>query len=274
MRAVSRLRPRHKIWMAVLTCLVLGSILVPLLSPHAAVQMHAGDELLGPTARYALGTDEFGRDLLTRLFVGVRVSLVVSVFGVLAGMAVGTALGLLAGYLGGPIDNVIMRGVDTLFAFPTILLGIVTATVLSPGLTSIVIAVFLINVPVYCRLARGSVMVERTKEYVESVRGLGASSVRIVSRHILPNVLPVLVIQSALAMAHAMIIEAGLSFLGIGIQPPDPSLGSLLNAARSYVYDAPSYSVFPGMVLTLLVLSLNFIADGIRAVIDPSVTER
>ena len=270
----TRLKTRDRFWISLLVILVAIGLGAALLAPASPTQMHRGQELAPPSAQHLLGTDQFGRDLLSRLLYGMRLSIVTSAVGVCLGATLGTALGFGAGYWGGRLESLVMRVADTMFAFPTILVGIVTAAVLSPGLGSIMIALILINVPVYARLARSGVLQERNKEYVESSRALGASDVRIMIRHILPNTLPVLVVQGALAMAHAMIIEAGLSFLGVGVQPPAPSLGSLLGGAREFIYRAPWYSIFPGIALSLLVLSMNFTADVARTLLDRSDAER
>lgn len=246
-------------WFSVL---ILAAIMfAPVIAPHPYTTMYDGKALNRPSQEFLLGTDQFGRDILSRLLVGMRISVITSAAGVLLGALAGTSIGFLAGYKGGLLDTVVMRVVDTMFAFPTILLGIVTAAIMSPGLDSLIVAIIVMNIPVYARLGRSGVLAERGKEYVESSKALGASEVRTLFRHILPNTLPLLIVQGALALAHAMLMEAGLSFLGLGVQPPTPSLGSLLGSAREYIYRAPWYSIFPGVALSLLVLGMNRIAD-------------
>lgn len=260
----SRWRSQRFLWLGLPILAILAILMAPLAAPHSHKTMYDGQILSAPSHEFLFGTDQFGRDIFSRLLVGMRLSVITSTVGVLLGAIAGTGLGLLAGYRGGPLDAIIMRVIDTLFAFPTILLGIITASIMSPGLQSIIVAIILMNIPVYARLGRGGVLLERAKEYVESSRALGASDTRIMLRHILPNTLPILIVQGALAIAHAMLMEAGLSFLGLGVQPPTPSLGSLLGSARNFMYQAPWYSVFPGIALSLLVLGMNFMADFSR----------
>ncbi len=248
-------------------CLV--AILAPILAPYSPYQQYAGHELAPPLGQYFLGTDELGRDLLSRLIYGTRISLAVGIVSVVLGGGVGVVTGVLAGYWGGWIEVAIMRLWDALLAFPAILLGIAVAAVLGPGVVNAAIAVGIINIPEFSRISRASILSEKEKDYVLAARSIGLSDTRIVFRHMLPNILAPLLIQATLAMAFAVLLEAGLSFLGLGAQPPEPSWGSMLNASRTYLREAPWYGIFPGIALSLLLLGLNFLADAVSDALDP-----
>lgn len=249
--------------------LVLVALLAPWLAPRSPYDQYARQELVGPSPAFPLGTDELGRDLLSRLIHGARISLLVGLVAVAVGAGVGVTSGLIAGYWGGWIENVIMRVWDALLAFPSILLGIAIATVLGPGVLNAALAVGIINMPQFARICRASMLTEKQKDYVLAARAAGFSDVRIVFRHVLPNVLAPLIIQATLAMAFAVLLEAGLSFLGLGAQPPEPSWGSMLNTSRAYLREAPWYGIFPGLALSGLLLGLNFLADAVRDALDP-----
>jgi peptide/nickel transport system permease protein len=223
-----------------------------------------------PSARAVLGTDRFGRDVLSRVIYGARISLYVAVTSIAASMAVGGALGLAAGYVGGTTDNAINRVLDVFFSIPGLLLAVGIAALRGPGINSAVLAIAIVYTPIFARVMRGPVLAERAKEYVEAVRALGATRVAVALKHILPNVLSPFVVQGTVALSQAILIEASLSYLGLSAQPPTPSWGNMLNEGRTYLETAPWISVFPGLAIMLTVLAFNLLGDGLRDVLDPS----
>jgi len=252
-----------------LTILVVAAVGADVLAPFDPLEQHARDQLLPPGRVYLLGTDDLGRDLLSRVIHGSRISLAVGLLSVTLGGVLGVATGLVSGYWGGTVDAVIMRVWDTLLAFPTILLGVVLAAIMGPGVVTAAVAVGINNMPTFSRLTRAGVLSEKEKEYVLAAKAAGLSDWRIAFRHILPNCVPPLLVQLALAMAFAALLEAALSFLGLGAQPPAPSWGSMLSKAQGYLRLSPWFGIFPGLALALLLISLNFLADGLRDVLDP-----
>jgi peptide/nickel transport system permease protein len=257
-------------------CLVFGILVVagaaPILAPYSPIQQFPGNELAPPSARFLLGTDSIARDILSRMMFGSRVSLLVGVVAVALGAGVGGVTGLLAGYVQGRFDAVVMRLWDAVFAVPAILLGIAFAAAFRPsgGLAAVTLGIA--SMPTFARLARAGVLAESRKDYVRAARALGASQMRLLGRHILPNILGPIFVQLALVMAAAVVLEAGLSFLGLGVQPPEPSWGGMLAESRQYLRQAPWYGLFPGLSLTFLVLGLNFLADGLRDALDPRLS--
>jgi peptide/nickel transport system permease protein len=227
--------------------------------------------LEGPSAAHWFGLDELGRDILARLLAGARISLLVGAVVVGISAAVGTLLGSIAGYYGGVVDDVVSRVSDILMAFPGLLLAIAVVAVLGPSLTNVVAALTLIGWVGYARLVRGQVLRVRELEYVQAARALGAATPRILARHIVPAALPALIVQATLGMGGAILAEASLSFLGLGVQPPTPSWGTMLNYGRSHLLDAPHLTIFPGLAIAVLVLGFNFLGDGLRDALDPTV---
>jgi peptide/nickel transport system permease protein len=252
-----------------LSVLVVAGLGANYLAPFDPLELHARDRLLAPGATYLLGTDDLGRDLLSRIIYGARISLSVGLVSVAIGGVVGVFTGLVAGYWGRWLDPVIMRVWDTLLAFPTILLGVVLAAIMGPGVVTAAVAVGINNIPTFSRLTRAGVLSEKERDYVLAAKTLGASDWRIAFRHILPNCVPPLLVQLALAMAFAALLEASLSFLGLGAQPPEPSWGSMLSKAQGFLRISPWFGVFPGLALAILLISLNFLADGLRDALDP-----
>ncbi|MBI3976589.1 MAG: ABC transporter permease [Chloroflexi bacterium] len=261
--------PSGKIGVVVLAIFVVVAAIAPAVAPYDPVIQHAGDELLAPNARYVLGTDEFGRDLLSRIIHGARLSLSVGIISVIIGFAFGATSGLVSGYVGGWLDALINRLWDCLLAFPVILLGIAVVLVTGPGAVNAAIAVGISNIPIFARLARACTLSEKERDYVTAARTLGARDGRIIFGHILPNTLSPLVVQAAVAMAFAVLLEASLSFLGLGAQPPEPSWGSMLSHSRQFLRVAWWYGIFPGAALTLLLVGLNFFSDAARDAFDP-----
>jgi len=245
------------------------AIVAPFISPYDPVIQYAGDELLSPRMKYLLGTDEFGRDILSRIIYGARISLSVGLISVAIGFVFGATSGLISGYLGGWVDAVINRLWDCLLAFPVILLGIAVVLVTGPGAVNAAIAVGISNIPIFARLARAVALTEKERDYTHAARALGGRETRIVFRHLLPNALSPLVVQSAVAMAFAVLLEASLSFLGLGAQPPEPSWGSMLSYSRQFLRVAWWYGVFPGAALTFMLIGLNYFSDAVRDAFDP-----
>lgn len=252
-----------------LLCLILAAVLAPVISPYDPIRQHPGAELQGPSAQYWLGTDQLGRDLLSRIIWGTRGSLLVGVLTVIIGGAIGISTGVLTGYAGGLIEIVLMRFYDALMAFPPILLGVAVVTVLGPGLMSVAYALALASLPLFARLARSTVLSEREKDYVLAARCIGVGDARIMFGHVLPNAVAPLIVQLSLLMGVAVLAESGLSFLGLGTQPPDPSWGAMLNDSRAYLRQDVWYGVWPGVALALLLLGLNYISDALRDAFDP-----
>jgi peptide/nickel transport system permease protein len=243
--------------------------LAPVLSPYDPLATDWSALRQPPSAAHWMGTDDLGRDVLSRVIWGSRASLLVGVLSVVIAMAAGVPLGLISGYAGGIVDGVLMRITDGLLAIPSLILAIALAAFLGASLVNAMIAIGIAATPIFIRLTRGQVLVVRSEQYVDAVRTMGFSGVRIIGRHILPNILPVLLVQATLSMADAIIAEAGLSFLGLGQQPPDPSWGAALDAARGFIVESPWMSIWPGVSICISVFGLNLLGDGLRDALDP-----
>ena len=235
---------------------------------------HLAERLASPSWTHPFGLDELGRDVLARVLVGARISFVIGFTVVTVSAVVGTLLGAVAGYLGGWTDEVISRVIDVLLAFPGLLLAIALVAVLGPSLANVLIALTVIGWVGYARLVRAQVLRAREFEYVQAARALGAETWRILWHHIIPTAAPALLVQATLGMAGAVIGEASLSFLGLGVQPPTPSWGTMLNGGRAHILDAPHLTLFPGLAIAVLVLGFNFLGDGLRDRIDHRRTTR
>lgn len=256
----------------VLVVVIVGSaILAPWLIPFDPASQELALRLEGPSGNHWFGLDELGRDILSRVLLGARVSLLVGLVVVSVSATVGMAMGAVAGYYGGRIDQVISRTMDILLAFPGLLLAIALVAVLGPSLLNVVLALTVIGWVGYARLVRGQVLRAREFEYVVASRALGASTWRTLTRHVLPTALPAVSVQATLGMAGAILSEAALSFLGLGVQPPTPSWGSMINGGRAHLLDAPHLTVVPGVFLALVVLGFNFVGDGLRDRLDPKM---
>lgn len=255
---------------ATLAVLAILAVAAPWVAPHDPLAQSRGDRFLPPSLAHPFGTDEFGRDILSRVIHGARISLLTGAVAVLIGGAVGVPLGLLGGFAGGWTDAVIMRVLDFLLAVPAILLAMVIIAVLGPGSFNAMLAVGIVSVPSFARLTRASTLALREREFVVATRALGVGPAYLMFRTILLNALTPIVVQVAVTAAVAMLLEAALSFLGLGTQPPAPSWGSMLNTGRSFLYQAPWYGLFPGAVITVSVLALNALADTLQAVVDRS----
>lgn len=262
-------RPAGLAAVAMLGLIIVLTAAAPIVAPHNPAQQHPGDELLRPFSRYLLGTDFLGRDMLSRVLYGGRISLLVAAAAGFAGTLVGGGTGLLVGYFGRAFDAVVMRVWDVVFAVPPILIGIAVTALLGPSAVNAAIAASVATMPIVARVVRSTVLAEMGKEYVEAARSSGARHGRIMVAHLLPNVLGPLFVMLALSMSSAIQLEAALSFLGIGVQPPQASWGTLLAESRQYISDAPWYAVPAGLCLTVVVLSFNFLADALRDAFDP-----
>jgi peptide/nickel transport system permease protein len=243
---------------------VLAAVIGPWLVPFDPSAQELALRLEGPGRLHWLGLDELGRDILARLMSGARVSLFVGVIVVSVSASIGALMGSLAGYYGGIVDDVISRVIDILLAFPGLLLAIALVAVLGPSLTNVALALSLIGWVGYARVVRAQVLQAREFEYVAAARAIGAATPRILIRHVLPAALPALTVQATLGMGGAILSEAALSFLGLGVQPPTPSWGAMLNYGRAHVLDAPHLTVFPGLAIALVVLGLNLLGDSLR----------
>lgn len=254
---------------AVVAGFILLALFARWLAPYDPLAQDLAARLQPPGPEHWLGTDDLGRDVLSRLISGAAISLQVGMLSVVLAFAAGSALGLAAGYFGGWVDEVLMRAIDIVMAFPTILLAILVVAVLGPSLTNAMIAVAIVNVPAYARLVRGSALTVMRQEYVESARAIGARHLRIALLHVFPNCLTPLVVQATLGVASAILETAGLSFLGLGAQPPLPEWGAMLNGARAFIRSAPWAVTFPGLAIVAVVLGFNLLGDGLRDLLDP-----
>ena len=271
MKALARLAERRGalLGLVLVAIFVSMALLAPWISPYDPVATSWSAVRKAPSAAHWFGTDEIGRDVLSRVVWGARASLLAGLVSVSISLAIGVPIGMLAGYAGGWIDMLIARIVDAMLACPFLILAIALAAFLGPSLTNAMIAIGIAATPVFVRLTRGQVMAVKVEDYVMAARAVGNSDVRIVLRHIFPNIVAPLIVQGTLAIAAAIIAEASLSFLGLGQQPPAPSWGSMLNTAKNYVENAPWMALWPGASIFLLVLSFNLLGDGLRDALDP-----
>jgi peptide/nickel transport system permease protein len=253
---------------SILVLLVLVAVASPLITPYDPLAMLPQQAFEAPSWSHVFGTDEFGRDILSRVLYGTRISVGTAAVVVVVAVAIGAPLGLMAGYFGGAVDTIIMRLVDTILAFPAILLAMGLIAVLGQGATNGMIAVIIVSIPAFARLVRASTLQQKGLEYVEASRVIGARHARIMLRAILPNCLAPLLVQVAINATWAVLLEASLSFLGLGVEPPTPSWGQMLNVSRNYLYRAPWYGLFPGAFLTILVLSLNTFSDWLQKIMS------
>lgn len=245
------------------------ALLAPGVAPYDPLATNWNAIRKAPSAAHWFGTDEIGRDVLSRVVWGTRASLLAGVVSVSISLVLGVPIGLLAGYLGGWADALISRMTDAMLACPFLILAIALAAFLGPSLTNAMIAIGVSATPIFIRLTRAQVLNVKVEDYIEAARAVGNSPLRIMLRHVLPNIVPPLIVQATLAIAAAIIAEAALSFLGLGQQPPAPSWGSMLNTAKNYIDNAPWMAVWPGASIFLLVLSFNLLGDGLRDAFDP-----
>lgn len=253
----------------IISVIILMAVFAPVIAPHSPTQMFKEHRLESSSSSFLLGTDEFGRDLLSRIVYGARVSLFVGLTSVAISVFFGSLFGLIAGYYGRWIDSAIMRVMDILFAFPEILLALAIIAALGPGTWNTILAIGIVNIPVFTRLIRGAVLSLKNLEYVESAKSIGSSTKRILFIEIFPNVNAPLLVQSTLAISGAILTESALSFLGLGIQPPDPSWGGLISQARQYMELAPGMLVWPCLAMVITILAFNLFGDALRDLLDP-----
>jgi peptide/nickel transport system permease protein len=248
---------------------VVAALAAPWVVPYDPSSQQLSLRLERPSTTHPFGLDELGRDIFSRVLAGARISLLVGITVVGISSIAGIVLGAIAGYFGGWLDEAISRSIDVLLAFPGILLAIALVAVLGPSLRNVVMALSAIGWVAYARLVRGQVLRAREFEFVQAARALGAGTSRILFRHVVPTTLPAVMVQATLGMAGAILAEASLSFLGLGVQPPTPSWGTMLNGGRVHLLDAPHLTIFPGAAIAVLVLGFNFLGDGLRDVLDP-----
>lgn len=254
---------------AIVLIFVLLALFAPLLATHDPFQTSFMTVRKAPSEVFWLGSDELGRDIYSRMLYGARASLMAGVVSVVIALVTGVPFGLLAGYFGGWTDSVISRATEALLAIPFLIMAIALAAFLGPSLTNAMIAIGLSATPIFIRLTRGQVLSVKSEDYVQSAKALGSSHARIIISHVLPNVMPPLIVQATITVASAIIAEASLSFLGLGMQPPNPSWGSMLNTAKNFMSQAPWMSIFPGTAIFLAVLGFNLLGDGLRDALDP-----
>lgn len=261
-------RPVAVVSVLILVGVVILALFGSWLSPYGVNEVNIANRLQGPSAQHWFGTDELGRDILTRVIASASVSVRVSVIAVAIALTVGVALGLLSGFFGGWLDSIIMRGQDVLFAFPEILLALAIVAILGPGVTTATIAIGVVYIPVFARVTRASALSVRTETYVRASKSLGASPLRQMFAHVLPNISAPIIVQTSLSLAFAILSEASLSFLGLGVQPPEPSWGRMLFDSRAFFQEAWWLSVFPGLAVFVTVLACNLLGDVLRDVLD------
>lgn len=250
---------------------VVLSLWAPVIAPYEPTDMFSQNILNPPGSKFIFGTDEFGRDIFSRVIFGARVSLLVGIISVGIAATSGYILGLIAGYFEGNVDNVIMRLMDVLFAFPSILLALAIVSVLGPNLSNTMIAIGIVSTPVFTRTVRASVISVKSMEYITSAKAIGLKPINIIMKHISPNIMAPFMVQITLALSGAILTEASMSFLGLGIQPPNPSWGSMLNASRSYMELAPWTAIFPAVFIICTILSFNILGDSLRDILDPKL---
>ncbi len=251
--------------------IILLSLFADKIAPYDITEMFIKNKLTSPDGKFIFGTDNFGRDVFSRIIFGARVSLKVGIISVGIAASFGLLFGVIAGYFEGRVDSLIMRFMDILFAFPSILLALFIVSALGPSLSNTMIAIGIVNTPVFTRTVRASVISVKSMEYITSAKSIGLKSVNIILKHIVPNILAPFTVQITLALSGAILTEASLSFLGLGIQPPDPSWGSMLNESRKYMEIAPWLTIFPAIFIICTILSFNILGDSLRDVLDPKL---
>ena len=252
---------------------VFAALFAPWIAPYSPIELDVVQMLQGPSASHLLGTDEVGRDVLSRTIYAARISMQVALIAVTVGLVGGTLIGIVAAYFGGIVDLALMRLMELLFSFPAILLAVVLMASLGTSVLNAMIAIGIVFIPGFSRLARASAQAVLRQQYVEAARTVGMNDVRIIFREILPNIVAPLLVEAAVAFAYAVLLESALSFLGLGAQPPDPSWGNMLNTGRGFMAQAPWLSIVPGMAMFISVLGFNLLGDGLRDVFDPHMKE-
>lgn len=270
LKALSRNRMAI-VGLVILILLLIGGIFADVIAPYDYATQDLANAFQHPNAQHIFGTDEFGRDIFSRIVYGARMSLLVGFVSVGIAVVIGGGLGAIAGYYGNRVDNVIMRLMDILLAIPQTLLAIAIVAALGTGLTNLMIAVGISSVPTYARIVRASVLTIREEEYIEAARASGTSNRKIILKHILPNCVAPVIVQVTLGIAGAILTAAGMSFIGLGIHPPNPEWGNMLSAGRDYIRGYSYMTMFPGLAIVITVLSLNLLGDGLRDALDPKL---
>lgn len=261
--------PLNVIGVVGIAVIVVSGAFANVIAPYDAAELHLPQRLLAPNSTFLLGTDQFGRDLLSRILFGSRISLFVGVLATAIGTLAGVALGAIAGFRGGWLDELVMRAMDVVLAFPSIVLAIAIAAVLGPSIANVVVIIGFLQIPHFARVTRASVLAAKELEFVLAARTVGQRALLILLRHVLPHALGPLIVLASLTIPGAITTEAALSFLGLGVQPPTPSWGNILADGRQYILQAAWMTTFPGLAITLAVISFNFVGDGLRDALDP-----
>jgi len=266
--------PNLLVGLLILAIVVGAALFAGFLAPYNPIDQAFADQLRPPSWAHPFGTDEFGRDIFSRVLYGARIALTVGVISDGISLVTGVVLGIVAGYFGGAADSAVMRTVDVMLAFPYLLLAMIVVAILGPSLTNAMIAIGIVYTPQFARLVRGAVLAIREQEFVEAAAALGAASVRVLARHVLPNVLSPIIVMATLTVGFTIVETAGLSFLGLGAAPPTPEWGSMLATGRSYMLTAPWIATFPGLAILVTVVGFNLVGDGLRDLLDPRLRGR
>jgi peptide/nickel transport system permease protein len=259
------------IGLVVFLIVVVAAILAPVLAPFDPNDQNILEKLRAPTLEHWLGTDSFGRDTLSRLIYGARISLIIGVVSTLAAMVIGTAIGMLAGWHGGRLDTVTMQAMDVLLAFPSLILGLILVAMLGPSMVNIIIAIALTSIPPFARIARAPTIAVKEREFVDAGRALGYSDARILIVHILPNILPEILVMGSLWLANAIRTEASLAFVGLGVKPPTATWGGMIREGFENILDSYWLALVPGVAILIVIFALNLLGDGLRDAIDPKL---
>ena len=259
--------------LAILVLAILAAVFAPLIAPQDPLAQNILDRLKPPSAEHWLGTDYFGRDTMSRLLHGARFSLIIGVAATLSATVIGAAIGMFAGWRGGRLDAVTMLAMDILLAFPTLILGLMVVAMLGPSMPNIIAAIALTSIPTFARVARAPTIVMKSRDFVEASRALGYSDLRILARHILPNILSEILVMATLWLANAIRTEASLAFIGLGLKPPTPTWGGMIREGFDNILDSPWLAIVPGIAILLVVFALNLLGDGLRDAIDPRLRD-
>jgi peptide/nickel transport system permease protein len=254
----------------VVVVVAVGAVFAPLLAPYGPITQDPAHTLAGSSGAHLLGTDDLGRDIFSRLLFGARTSLIVGLASVTFALAFGTILGTLAGFYGRRLDSLVMRGIDVLLAFPVIILAIMIVVVLGPGVRSLIIAIGVSQVPLFTRLARSLTLSVRSQQFVESAISIGSSNWRILRLHVLPNIVPLLFVQTATTVGLAILNASALNFLGVGIPPPSPDWGRMVADLGAFIFTKPELPLYPGLAIAITVIAMNLLGDGLLKIVDPS----
>jgi peptide/nickel transport system permease protein len=266
--------PNLLVGVFILALVVGAALFARFLAPYNPIDQSFTDQLRPPSWMHLFGTDEFGRDIFSRVLYGARIALTVGVISDGIALATGVVLGIVAGYFGGAADTAVMRTVDIMLAFPYLLLAMIVVAILGPSLTNAMIAIGIVYTPQFARLVRGAVLGIREQEFVEAASAMGAASIRVLARHVLPNILSPIIVMATLTVGFTIVETAGLSFLGLGAAPPTPEWGSMLATGRSYMLTAPWIATFPGLAILVTVVGFNLVGDGLRDLLDPRLRGR